>query len=386
VDSPIRVTSAGNATLFHGVPDWVYEEEVFASDYALWWSPDSAKVAFLVFDETSVPEYVFPVYNPGWSNAAVKPYTSDVRMRYPKPGYPNPRVSAHVFDLSRYLTDRLLDPTSATLELDWAGRLPDNDTVLTEVVWLDNVDLLIKEVSRNADRGSVVLFDLASASPSGKIVRTLGRDGEEGDDGWIEARQSVVPLPVSLLHAGVSGYLDIVPTKEGWNHIALFSPVDSTTPRWLTAGEWEVTGNILAIAPSSHLVYFQAANPSSTQRHIYSVPLPDLDKLATDAAATPPAPLTDVSQPGYFSADFSPNAGFYLLSYDGPAIPWQRVEATSDEKISFVLTDNTKLNETWNAFEMPIVQHSIIESDGYGACIHGLVAGHLPAMLTLLQS
>ena len=50
---PVRVTSTGNTSLFNGVPDWVYEEEVFSADYALWWSPDSHKIAFLSFDEKS---------------------------------------------------------------------------------------------------------------------------------------------------------------------------------------------------------------------------------------------------------------------------------------------------------------------------------------------
>lgn len=38
-----------------------------------------------------------------------------------------------------------------------------------------------------------------------------------------------------------------------------------------------------------------------------------------------PAALTDVSQTNYFEADFSPGAGFYLLSYRGPNVPWQSV-------------------------------------------------------------
>jgi dipeptidyl aminopeptidase len=55
------VTNSGNATLFHSVPDWVYEEEAFTSDFALWWSPDSSKITFLVLDETLVNEYTFPI-------------------------------------------------------------------------------------------------------------------------------------------------------------------------------------------------------------------------------------------------------------------------------------------------------------------------------------
>src|SRR5258706_1408810 len=51
---PIRVTMGGNSSVFHGVPDCVYEEEVYISGYALWWSLDSAELAFLRFDETNV--------------------------------------------------------------------------------------------------------------------------------------------------------------------------------------------------------------------------------------------------------------------------------------------------------------------------------------------
>ena len=59
----MRVTTSGNASLFHGVPDWVYEEEVFSADFALWWAPDASKLAFLAFDETAVDEFTFPIYN-----------------------------------------------------------------------------------------------------------------------------------------------------------------------------------------------------------------------------------------------------------------------------------------------------------------------------------
>ena len=95
---PVQVTTAGNASLFHGVPDWVYEEEIFSADFALWWSPDSSKVAFLAFDETAVNEFTFPIYNPTDDANTINPYTTEMTMKYPKPGYNNPLVSLHVFD------------------------------------------------------------------------------------------------------------------------------------------------------------------------------------------------------------------------------------------------------------------------------------------------
>lgn len=45
-----------------------------------------------------------------------------------------------------------------------------------------------------------------------------------------------------------------MPTPEGYNHIALFSPVDSSTPRFLTAGDWEVTDGILGVDPLQGLM------------------------------------------------------------------------------------------------------------------------------------
>ncbi|KAH8989460.1 dipeptidyl aminopeptidase [Lactarius akahatsu] len=373
--SHIQVTNSGNATLFHGVPDWVYEEEIFSSDFALWWSPDSTKVAFLAFDETLVEEYTFPIYNPTDDSDAVVPYTSQQTMRYPKPGYPNPLVSVHVFDVERFLSERVFSsepsPAQATLELEWTGRQPLNDSVITDVVWLSNGTLLLKEVNRNADTGSAALFDVSDttllAARTGAVVRTFGKDGEEADEGWIDPEHAVYPLTERFSVSGLPSYLDVVPDKKGFNHIALFNPASSGTPRFLTTGPWEVTGGIQAVDFEKGLIYFQAANPSSVGRNIFSAPLP-LDsnfKFSDAAPITQPSALTDTAGLGKYSADFSPEAGFYLLSYEGPKIPWQRVVKTNDTDFDFVVNDNARLNATWSRFETPIIQHTTIDSDGY---------------------
>ena len=195
----MRVTTSGNASLFHGVPDWVYEEEVFSADYALWWSPDSSKVAFLRFDETAVDEFTFPIYNPSEDSYAVVPYPDTVTMKYPKPGYNNPLVSVHVFEMDSYLSSvrQAGSPSNinttqiaqqATIELTWDGRQAADNSIIAEVAWVSPSALLIKEVTRAAQAGSIIYFDL-SKQPSnvGKAVRKLGKDGEQGDDGWIES-------------------------------------------------------------------------------------------------------------------------------------------------------------------------------------------------------
>lgn len=53
-----------------------------------------------------------------------------------------------------------------------------------EIGWVADNALIVKEIDRPARNGSVVLF--AENSSEGKVVRRLGKLGEEGDDGWID--------------------------------------------------------------------------------------------------------------------------------------------------------------------------------------------------------
>ncbi len=182
-DEPVRVTTSGNASLFHGVPDWVYEEEIFSADYALWWSPDSSKVTYLRFDETAVDEFSFPIYNPTEDSYAVVPYPDSVMMKYPKPGYNNPLVSVHVFQLDGYLSSMHQAGSSAnlnqtqvaqqsTVELSWDGRQTADNSIIAEIAWVSPNALLIKEVTRAAEDGSIVYFDLSKQPANiGKIFR-----------------------------------------------------------------------------------------------------------------------------------------------------------------------------------------------------------------------
>lgn len=41
-------------------------------------------------------------------------------------------------------------------------------------------------------------------------------------------------------------------------------------------------------------------------------------------------PITDSATPGYFTASFSPKAGYYVLNYLGPNIPYQELFKAAD--------------------------------------------------------
>lgn len=155
--------------------------------------------------------------------------------------------------------------------------------------------------------------------------------------------------------------------NQGYNHIALFTPLNASKPLWITAGEWEVTeisgldsekGLVYVPSPFSpsplfhstsprlfdglkkqfyanyaspwHCCsYFTAATPS-IDRHIYSIPLsfsPN-DNNDNNEGGGGMTALTDTTVPGYFQASFSPKAGYYVLGYKGPKVPWQRLIET----------------------------------------------------------
>lgn len=185
----------------------MYEEEILSAPSALWFSPASSKLAFLTFDESLVDEFTFPIYNPTEDSDTVVPYTEEVKMKYPKPGFRNPLVEVAVFDLAAYLDEKETefgDPDVQILTLNWDGRHTEDDSVVSEIKWVSDDMLILKEVNRNADNGSVVLFDkLAKSSvlslaerERGTVVRNLGKDGEEGDDGWVDN------VSITLLYPG----------------------------------------------------------------------------------------------------------------------------------------------------------------------------------------
>ena len=51
------LTTDGGREIFNGKLDWLYQEEIYGRDQfrGYWWSPDSARIAFLQLDERPVP-------------------------------------------------------------------------------------------------------------------------------------------------------------------------------------------------------------------------------------------------------------------------------------------------------------------------------------------
>ena len=378
---PIRITDDGAESIFNAVPDWVYEEEVFSGDSAMWFSPDGSKLAYLRFDETDVPIFEFPIYNANkWSAGQTAPYLKTTKMKYPKPGYPNPIVRVHVVDL-KYLKQLQASAGSASASSVLAAKLelhpPGVDSsaseadqevdqalagdekrrkerLVTEVVWVDESNLLVRESSRASDRARVIHYDfvktpiVASGGKEreleGKAVRRISTK-ETG--GWIEVAQTVRPLNTT------GAYLEILPSASGFRHIAIFSSADAGEPVFITDGQWEVDGDIKHVDLERKRVYFVAAHPLPAERHVFYAEIPDLRSLSSFRPKSPVV-LSDLQQGGWNDVSFDPKGAYYLLSHTSPnQVPSDRIIGIADPSFEHVLEDNRDLARRSAEFVMP---------------------------------
>ena len=95
----VPITTEGTSRVRYGTGCWVYGEEL-EQDSAMWWSPDSSKLAFYEIDERSLKDYVLTTDN-------TKRYTSTKTVRYPKAGDKNPRARLLIYDFKSRQTKRI---------------------------------------------------------------------------------------------------------------------------------------------------------------------------------------------------------------------------------------------------------------------------------------
>ncbi|KAG8229724.1 hypothetical protein J437_LFUL007899 [Ladona fulva] len=79
----IKLTADGiRERIYNGIPDWVYEEEVFGSNSAIWFSPLGENLAFASFNDSNTQVMNIPYYGPP-GNLQYQ-YPREIHLRYPK--------------------------------------------------------------------------------------------------------------------------------------------------------------------------------------------------------------------------------------------------------------------------------------------------------------
>lgn len=345
----VQVTTDGGSELFYGVPDWVYEEEVFSGDSATWWSGDGKYLAFLRTDESKVPTYPVQYFFSRPSGKEPKQgeenYPEVRQIKYPKAGAPMSVVTLQFYDLAE----------KQVFTVPITGDFADDDRLITEVLWAGSSGkVIVRETNRESDIMKVIVID--AAKRTGKSVRET--DVNALDGGWFEVSESTTYVPADPANGRAhDGYIDTV-IYEGYDHLAYFTPLEAEQPIMLTTGKWEVVTAPSAVDLKNNLVYFVSTAKSTIERHIYSVKLD----------GTSMKPMTDVSTQAYYAASFSDKGGYALLSYKGPGIPWQKVINTpsvTEEKTEIILEENKQLRELATKSELPIEIYQTITVDGF---------------------
>ena len=152
----------------YGTASWVYGEEL-GQRTAMWWAPDSKRIAYYRFDEKQVPDYYLQM------NQTQVQDTLDVEA-YPKPGKPNPIVDLFVYDVT----------AKKTVQIDVRDGKPfDNSAVghyVYNITWSpDGSELLLNRTNRKQN-----VLDFAACSPQTGKCRAIVH--EEWPTGWIENR------------------------------------------------------------------------------------------------------------------------------------------------------------------------------------------------------
>ncbi|MBC7349225.1 MAG: DPP IV N-terminal domain-containing protein [Candidatus Aminicenantes bacterium] len=164
----VAITSDGSDQnrVKYGTASWVYGEELDQVT-AMWWSPDSQKLAFYRFDEKNVPDYFLQLDQTKlYSRMDIEPY--------PKAGEPNPVVDLLVYDLK----------SKNIITIDVRSGQPFSNEVVGHYVYginwtKDGREILFFRANRRQN-----ITELVAANPETGQTRVVFR--EEWPASWAE--------------------------------------------------------------------------------------------------------------------------------------------------------------------------------------------------------
>ncbi len=158
--NPVQITFDGNdeTQLKYGIATWVYGEELRQTT-AMWWSPDSKKIAFYKFDEKTSKKY-YVLYDQTMIQDSVE------IEAYPKVGAENLPVDILVYDLDSDKTTLLDVRNGKPFSDDYVG------TYLYGIEWSpDGSELLFHSTNRKQD-----VMEFSAADPATGKTRVIVRE------------------------------------------------------------------------------------------------------------------------------------------------------------------------------------------------------------------
>lgn len=255
----LAVTTDGNekARVKNGTASWVYGEELFQRT-AMWWSPDSKKIAFYRFDESKVPDYYLQLDQTKLqSKMDIEPY--------PKAGVANPVVDLLIYDV---------ETKKATL-VDVRDGRPFDDSVVGHYVYriswtADGKELLLSRTNRRQN-----IMELVAGSPDSGKCRVVVR--EEWPASWTENSPTMEFLKDGRRFIWAS-------QRTGWRNFYLYD-LSGKLLATLTRHPFEVAG-ILNVNEDAGVLYYTARSGDNHMKlQLHRVGLDGTgDKRLTDPA------------------------------------------------------------------------------------------------------
>ncbi|XP_034243317.1 venom dipeptidyl peptidase 4 isoform X2 [Thrips palmi] len=312
----VRITATGvQDTIYNGVPDWVYEEEVLSGNKALWFAPDGSRLAYVTYNDTAVPFMTLPYY--GRPGELLFQYTRAYNIRYPKPGKPNPEVTLTVVDPANPSAKvgvpppMLLNHGSDSLILAVTQWVPDTPNPRLLTVWMNRVQ----------NHAVVELVDV-HASP---VVRVVVAELSE-PDGWVDLFENGVTAEGAGGQGSVLLPLSHAVDDDSFRHIARFDPNEDRTKYTrtdLTTGAFVVT-SILAWDSDNGYVYFVSTKEGDPGQSL-------VQRVRDDPKGAPHVPeclSCNLTNCMYATASLSKKNGYVALTCAGPDVPYTAILST----------------------------------------------------------
>ncbi len=227
-----RVTSDGSREnkIKYGTASWVYGEEL-SQTTAMWWSPDSTKLAYYRFDEKQVPDYFLQMDQ-------TKVQSTIDTEAYPKAGAPNPVVDLFIYDVA----------TKTVTKVDVRNGKPFDNAVVGHYVYRiawspDGRELLFNRTNRRQN-----VLEFAAATPDTGETRVIIR--EEWPTGWVQNNPSMQFLKDGRRFIWES-------ERNGWANLYLYDLSGKLIAPLTTHSTFEV-GNVVKIDEPANVVFYTA--------------------------------------------------------------------------------------------------------------------------------
>jgi len=313
----LPVTDDGEInSIINGVTDWVYEEE-FAFVKAFWWAPDSKKIAYLKFDESEVPEFIMTLHKD-------EVYPEYQTFKYPKVGQKNSDVSAHLYNLEN--------------ESNKALKVGDLDEMyIPRVKWTQNADkVCVYKLNRHQNHLQLLLVDVHA-----DITETL----------LDEQNKYYIDITDDLTFLKDGRHFIWTSEKEGYNHVYKYD-LRGNEVAALTKGNFDVTA-FYGIDEKRDIVYYQSAEESPLERHVYSMKSDGSNKRKLS------------KESGWNTAKFSSNYDYQILTHSDRHQAESYVVKDRRGKTIRVIEDNETFNDSLKEYELsPVEFFSFQTSEG----------------------